>query len=143
MNIRSPAYAIASTSAVCAVCGAWTHVIALVVPPNHAVRGESAWERAPLRACLFYVEDLAEPVRAAVHLLAPWYRLARSAATGTAYWMNHCEHCGEAQEDHDLHCEPASAFMPNGEDGAAHVECLGVAEPFAAVAGGYSYEPSF
>jgi hypothetical protein len=57
--------------------------------------------------------------------------------------MNHCEHCGAAQEDHDLHCEPASAFMHNDGDDAAHIECLEVPEPFAAAAGGYSYEPSF
>jgi len=143
MKIQSPSYAIANTSAACAVCGASTHVIALVVPPNHAVLGESAWERAPLRACLFYVEELSEPVRAAVHELSPWYRLARSESIGTAYWMNHCELCGAAQEDHDLHCEPASAFMPTDEDGAAHIVCLEVPEPFTAAAGGYSYEPSF
>jgi hypothetical protein len=96
----------------CIHCGEWTHLVALAVPPDHEVLVDSAWERSAQGAWLFYVEDLSESVQATVRELAPWYRLAPSEARGAAYWMNHCEHCGAPQEDHELHCEPGGAFMP-------------------------------
>ncbi len=149
MNIRSSVYAIANTCAVCSQCGAWTHVVAIVVPPEHEVLVETAWERSALSAALFYVEDLSESVQATVRELAPWYRLAPSEARAAPYWINHCEHCGAAQDDHDLHCEPGGAFMPAGalrtdSDGiAAPIERLNVPRRFAAIAGGYSHEPPY
>jgi hypothetical protein len=149
VNIRSPNYAIANASAACAECGAWTHVIALVVPPDHEMLVESVWERSAFGAWLFYVEDLSESVQATVREFAPWYRLAPSEARGAAYWMNHCEHCGAPQEDHDLHCEPSGAFaaagvlVPEWSPGAAPIERLVVPRRLAATAGGYSHEPVF
>jgi len=147
MNVRSPAYAIANASAACAHCGAWTHLVALVLPPDHEVLVDSVWERAPLGAWLFYVEDLSESVQATVRELSPWYRLAPSEARGAAYWMNHCEHCGAPQEDHELHCEPGGAFTsadaqtPQSTAFAGAIARLDVPRRFTATAGGYSHEP--
>jgi len=150
VNVRSPAYAIANASAACANCGAWTHLVALVLPPDHEVLVDSFWERSALGAWLFYIEDLSESVQAMVRELNPWYRLAPSEARGAAYWMNHCEHCGAPQEDHELHCEPGGAFLPErallpaaGGAGAAPIERLDVPRQFAATAGGYALEPPF
>ncbi len=156
MNIRSPVYAIANASAACTHCGAWTHLVALAVPPDHEVLVDSAWERSAQGAWLFYVEDLSESVQATVREFAPWYRLAPSEARVAAYWMNHCEHCGAPQEDHELHCEPGGAFLPThafvpAVDGAAAgaaagtatIERLDVPRRFAATAGGYALEPPF
>ena len=149
MNIRSPVYAIASTSAVCAPCGAWTHVVAIIVPAGHEVLVDTAWDRSSLAAALFYIEDLSESVQATVRELTSWYRLAPSEARGAPYWMNHCEHCGAAQDDHDLHCEPGGAFMPSASlvgdsgKGAARIHVLDVPRGFAAIAGGYAHEPPF
>jgi hypothetical protein len=147
VNIRSPVYAIASTSAVCSHCGAWTHVVAIVVPPGHEVLIDTAWEHSNLAAALFYVEDLSESVQATVRELTPWYRLAPSEARAAPYWMNHCEHCGAAQDDHDLHCEPGGAFMPASTpvgdpgEGAAQIQLLDVPRRLAATAAGYAHDP--
>lgn len=146
MNIRAPQFAIANASAVCADCGAWTHVVALVAPPDHEVLVDSVWERSALGAWLFYVEDLSESVQGTVRDLAPWYRLARSEARSNAYWMNHCEHCGAPQEDHELHCEPGGAFTQAGAPfqgrgaAAAHIVRLDVPRRLAATAAAYSHE---
>ena len=69
------------------------------------------------------------------------YRPAVSPATQGCSWANHCEHCGSVQEDHDLFCEPEGAFLPVDAASASAIELTRIEEPFAAVAGGYAYDP--
>jgi hypothetical protein len=130
--IRAKRYRIVSASARCPGCGAWTHVVALVVP---------AEGRETMSVCLHYVEHIPEAVQSRVRALAPWFRLSAGA-----YWANHCEHCDTLQDEHELHCEPGGAFMPAPESPGAEALRLtawDVAEPFAAIAGGCSYDPPF
>jgi len=129
---RATRYRIVSASSPCPVCGAWTHVVALVVPAE----GPEA-----LDVCLHYVEQIPEPVQSRMRSLAPWYRL-----TAQAYWANHCEHCGTRQDEYELHCEPGGAFMPaqgSPAQAALRLTAWDIAEPFAAVAGGCSHDPPF
>lgn len=101
------------------------------------------WHSPAIRATLFYVRHLPQAVHRRIAALTSSFRLAESPATGDAYWMNHCEHCGAAQEDHDLHCEPGGAFMPTSAQAAAGIQLLQILEPFSAAAGGYSVDPEF
>ncbi len=130
--IRATRYRIVSASSRCPGCGAWTHVVALVVPADGP---------ETMSVCLHYVEHIPESVQSRVQALAPWFRLSAGS-----YWANHCEHCDTLQDEHELHCEPGGAFMPAPESPAAEALRLtawDVAEPFAAIAGGCSYDPPF
>ena len=101
------------------------------------------WERAPLRALLFYIEYLPEAVRGRLQALAPGYRRAFSPATQGAYWANHCDQCDGLHEDHDLFCEPEGAFLPVSPAAASAIELLSIAEPIHAAATGYAQNPEF
>jgi hypothetical protein len=140
MKIRARQYTILNASAMCKACGRWTHVIAFALPPEHAVLGDEAWESASMGATVFFVDDLAEGVRARARELSIWYRQGRGATPQMRYWMNHCEHCGASQDDHDLHCEPGGAFLRFGQSQPSPVHRLVVNEAFEGSADGYTYE---
>ncbi len=153
-NVRSPFYFVANAGAVCTACGRLTHVVAVALPEVHELSSNDAdslserawatdWHSPAIRATLFYVRHLPQSVQRRIAALTSSFRLAESPATGDAYWMNHCEHCGAAQEDHDLHCEPGGAFMPMSPQVAAGIQLLQILEPFNAAAGGYSVAPEF
>jgi hypothetical protein len=154
VNVRAPCYVVASGSAECARCGRWTHVVAVALPCDHEVAGDDSdesgdgartvhWQAAAIGALLFYIRDLPESVQRRIAALTSSFRLAVSAQTGDAYWMNHCEQCGAAVEDHDLHCEPGGAFMPMSAHAAAAIRLLQIFEPFQAAAGGYAFDGEF
>jgi hypothetical protein len=161
-NVRSQTYYVARTNARCWHCGGLTHLLALAMPRNHETLdvdefdanahsasddrdrpGPNAWQRTNASAFIFYVEHLPGAVRDRLSRLSQVFRLGYSAATLNSYWANHCEHCGTLLGDHELHCEPDSAFMPSSEAGAANIQLLQIPEPFEAVAGGYALEPEF
>jgi hypothetical protein len=148
-NVRSPFYYVAGADCRCWRCGASTRLLALAVPPSHeTLDGDSphlpeAWQRANFNAFLFYVERLPESVQTWLSELSRHFRLEYSTATLSAYWANHCEHCGALLEDHELHCEPDGAFLPLSETAARGIEILQVNEPFEASAAGYAFEPEF
>lgn len=143
MKLRSQRYAIANSSAVCAACSAWTHVICPVLPPGHLVLADDNWGLATSRASIYYVTELSVEVSARMSGLSPWYRPARSSATGQTCWINHCERCGAVQEDHELHGEPGGSFMPIDAESAAFVRLIEIPEAFEGAAGGYTYDPPF
>jgi len=156
-NIRSQSYYVARTDFRCQYCGMPTRLLALAVPNNHetldpdipAEAGDrndavaDAWQHANINAFLFYVEHLPDDVQHRLNLLSRSFRLARSKATLSSYWANHCDHCGTLIEDHELHCEFDGAFLPSGETAAALIQLLQIPEPFEAVAAGYAFEPEF
>jgi hypothetical protein len=126
-----------------------TRLLALAMPHGHETLDDDSpqlpdeWQHASFNAFLFYVEELPESVRNRLNELSQCFRLEHSTETLSAYWANHCEHCGALLEDHELHCEPDGAFLPLSEAAAAGVELLQIHEPFEAVAAGYAFEPEF
>jgi hypothetical protein len=155
-NIRSQTYYVARTRARCWFCGSPTGLLALAVPAAHDTLDEDAQGDAgrdspaldawlPAHACafLFYVGCLPDSVQGQLNRLSKFFRLARSEATSSSYWANHCAHCGTLLGDHELHCEPDGAFMPSNEAAAADIQLLQIREPFQAAAAGYAFEPEF
>lgn len=156
-NVRADSYFVVRTKARCWHCGMPTPLLALAVPEEHEsfeltslfeeldaegnAQERFEWQRSGLSALLFYVEDLPAEVREKLHEISSCYRLGYSVATLNSYWANHCEFCGTLLDDHDLHCEPDSAFVMS--NGAAQIERLRIERPFEASAGGFSYEPEF
>ena len=155
-NVRSQTYYVARTNVRCWHCGLSTRVLALAMPPSHETLDEDAqaddgcsdrasevWQPAAVNAMLFYVERLPDDVKDRLNRISPFFRLAHGAATLNSYWANHCEHCGLLLDDHELHCEPDSGFMPSTEAAAANIQLQQIREPFEAVAAGYAFEPEF
>jgi hypothetical protein len=134
-----------------------TRLLALAMPENHETLdaetdadadadSESvplAWQRANMRALLFYVQELPGEVQQRLTGILPSFRLAHSPATLNSYWANHCEHCGSLLGDHELHCEPDGAFVPASEAAAANIQLMLIESPFEAAAAGYAFEPEF
>ena len=156
-DFRSQTYYVARATAQCRHCGSPTCLLALAMPRIHETLdidasdgagdgGELAqdkWQCAGANAFLFYVERLSADVQRRMQELSTHFRLARSAATQSIYWANHCEHCGALLGDHELHCEPDGAFAPSSEAAAANVELLHINAPLQAAASGYALEPEF
>ena len=141
-NVRSQTYYVARATAQCGHCGSPTRLLALAMPRIHETL-EDEWQCADANAFLFYVGELPDDVRHRLQALSPHFRRARSAATQSIYWANHCEHCGTLLGDHELHCEPDGAFAPSSEAAAADIELLHINAPLRAAASGYALEPEF
>ena len=141
-NVRSQTYYVACATAQCGHCGSPTRLLALAMPRIHETL-EDEWQCADANAFLFYVGELPDDVRHRLQALSPHFRRARSAATQSIYWANHCEHCGTLLGDHELHCEPDGAFAPSSEAAAADIEFLHINAPLRAAASGYALEPEF
>jgi hypothetical protein len=101
------------------------------------------WHRAEANAFLFYVDRLSADAQRRLHGLSQHYRPARSAATQSICWANHCEQCDTLLDEHELHCEPDGAFAPSSEAAAAKIELLHINAPLQAAASGYALEPEF
>jgi hypothetical protein len=161
-NLRSPTYYVARTNAACGDCGLSTQLLALALPRTHETleadgagdgvapdrvdSGDSAtdiWQHSDVDAFVFCVEQLPDRVQRQLQKISPEYRQARSAATQSVYWVNHCEHCGALLDDYELHCEPEGAFMPCSEAEARKIHLLQILEPIEALAAGYSPDPVF
>jgi hypothetical protein len=164
VNVRSQTYYVALTSVRCPHCGYSTRLLALAMPRGHetlhagARDGSGAdrdvdelcdesvqdvWQRADANALLFYVEGLPGFVQSRLQQLSRFFHLAYDPGARNSYWANHCQHCGSLLGDHELHCEPAGAFMPWSEAAAKNIRLLRYQEPFAAAAVGYACEPEF
>jgi hypothetical protein len=145
-GFRSQMYYVARTTAQCQDCGLPTCLLALALPRGHEMRDGDAqdkWHPADANAFLFYVELLSDDVEQRLQELSRHFHPARSRATQSTYWANHCQHCGTLFEDHELHCEPDGPFMPSSEASAADVELLRIDESLQAAAAGYAPEPQF
>lgn len=145
-NVCSPDYFVARTRARCRRCGRTTGLLALALSGKHETRvadDPEAWQTARGNAFIFQVEQLPDHVQACLSRLSRHFRPAPIEPAGSAAWTNHCEHCGAAFEEQDLHCEPGGAFMPSNETAAARIQLLQMSEPFEAVAAGYALEPEY
>jgi hypothetical protein len=151
-NLRSETYLVALATGPCECCGLATRMLALALPAGHETlyvdtddmpdeTADHVWQRVDTIVFLFQVESLPAAVQRHLRGITSHYRQV-SGAYGE-HWLNHCEHCGTAQTDDVLHCEPGGAFMPSSAAQAAGVELLECREGFEATAGGYSFEPEF
>ncbi|HUX74084.1 MAG TPA: hypothetical protein VMV25_09375 [Steroidobacteraceae bacterium] len=168
-NVRAPCYQVARTLRACWHCGGATPVVGIALPPTHetliadgeddeddedhdgddgddaggAVAPADVWRPAGARAWIFYVQFLCADAELRLRGIAPLYRYAYSRTIDGRYWINHCAHCGAAQGDHYLHCEPDVAFMPTTPAAARRIVLFAVREPFAARACGHALDPPF
>jgi len=143
-NIRSPSYYIAEMQARCAKCGRQARVLALAVPPNHAILVDGEWQNVDADALIFYVAELPDAVARHLFERSPAFRLQRGQDQDPddSHWLNHCEHCAEAFSDDELHCEPGG-FMPSRVEEAEAIFLSRIDEGFSASAAGYAPAPEF
>jgi hypothetical protein len=90
---------------------------------------------------LFHVNYLPDAVLRRLHQATPSYDFDPSDEVSC--WANHCEHCGRAQDDNELFCEPEGAFLPASAAGARLIRLVAVDEPLEAGAAGFAYEPEY
>jgi hypothetical protein len=136
-NIRAASYYIARTRIPCPHCGAITPLTAVALAPAHeTLQDGEEWQSVPANAFLFYLEAVSHAVYARLRRTAPKFFFE-------SYWVNHCEHCERILGDHEVHGEPGRGFTPLSEDEAVRIVLTEVAEPFEALADGYSLEPEF
>jgi hypothetical protein len=145
-NVRSRSYLIALAHQLCGQCGRSTRVLALAVPPGHETADSESedggpWQRADAPAFLFFLTWLPDGVlqRLLPHAL---YQRTHGEESSASHWANHCEHCGSALSDEELHCEPG-VFMPGGKAEAGQIQMLTVDEAFEAATAGYAVDPEF
>ena len=144
-NVRAASYYIARSSAVCPHCRATTRLTALAVALRFETRDDESdeWQPVAASAFCFHVAAVSTAVYRRLLEEAANFKFAFSE-TGSACWTNHCEHCGAALNDDELHCEPgAHGFVPCSERQASSVTLVEVREPFEASVGGVALEPEF
>lgn len=152
INVRAPRYLVAQVASACWHCHRDTLAIAIALAQDHEIwvedpdasaagRPPGVWQCAGMRAWIFYVEYLPLRVRRRLHAWSSAYRYAYNRQTDGSYWINHCQHCGCAQDDDYLHGEPDVAFLPLAPAAAERILVSAVEEPFAAWAGGYCCDP--
>jgi hypothetical protein len=141
-NFRSPGFYLAQSHAPCASCRQFSRVTALALPEGHEALVEGRWQLAEANAFLFFITELPAPIGRRLAQKAPLFSRKQGEGNRNPYWTNHCEHCGAAFSDDDLHCEPG-VFIPMEPRDAAAVTLAFVAEEFSAAAGGYAFDPQF
>ncbi len=151
-NVRSARYLIARTVCDCRHCGRSTTLVALCLPPGHAVFeidddapvevNDGVWTEVAVNAMLFHVCNLSDAVRRRLNEFAPRYDLAAGEAPGS-HWANHCEGCARQLDDNELFCEPDGAFLPTSEARARLIHLSTIEESIEASAAGYALEPQF
>jgi hypothetical protein len=142
-NVRSAAYLLVQSVAVCGRCLQPTSAFSLGLLPGHERQVDGKWESVDAGVLLFYVDYLPPEVILVAQELSRHFRLDYSTPTGTEHWMNHCENCGEVLEDHDLHCEPGGAFLPLDPRDAERILLVEVRESFSARVRGCSDDLPF
>jgi hypothetical protein len=148
-RFRSRTYLVVQRVTTCWLCSASTRVAAVGLPADHEVldddeeSGASDWQLVAAGALLFYIEELPKSVKKRLRTLAPGFRRAHSGPAQDSYWVNHCEHCNEVLDDHELHCEPGDSFVPISEAEGSELRLAEIHESFHARAGGYSLAPQF
>jgi hypothetical protein len=143
MNVRSANYLLLQAISQCPRCSLPTSVFCLGVNSGYESRTEERWISEDAAALLFYVERLSKEAGELLMELAPQFWIDHSTPVDRSYCVNHCQHCGTIQEDHNLHCEPDAAFLPTSVAAAEQIHAVSVQMPFLARAGGISELPSF
>ncbi len=142
-NIRSAAYLLVQSVAVCGRCLQPTSAFSLGLLPGYERLVDERWESVDAGVLLFYVDYLPPEVILVAQELSLHFWLDYSAPTATEYWVNHCQNCGELLEDHELHCEPGGAFLPLGPRDAEKILLVEIRESFSAWVRGCSDELLF
>jgi hypothetical protein len=124
-----------------------------MVPPEHELRSaemddagpasEPGWETVSSSALLFHLEALPSAVEHRLGEQASTFKRAAGAVSLSGCWANHCSFCSQAWPDEDCFCEPGGAFLPASPEELEKLSIITVAEPFAALVGGYAPDPDF
>lgn len=126
-HVRSDSYSIAQAVVTCCKCHKRTHVFGFFVPTGFEYRtpkdGGQQWHRSPLPTILSSVTNLLPEVAIQANAIAPRLRLD-SQDRGHAYWMNHCEACGEKIVDFGLHRDASGPFYAAHQPGTSTVGVL-------------------
>lgn len=127
-HVRSNSYSIAQAGVTCWKCHKKTHAFGFFVPTGFEYRtpedGGQQWHRSPLPTILSYVTNLLPEVAVQANAIAPRLRLDSSKTKGHAYWMNHCEACGEKIGDFGLHRDASGPFYATHQPGTSTVGVL-------------------
>ncbi len=152
-NVRASRYHIVRSSAACPRCKLEGILVALMVPPEHELRSaemddagpasEPGWETVSSSALLFHLEALPSAVEHRLGEQASTFKRAAGAVSLSGCWANHCSFCSQAWPDEDCFCEPGGAFLPASPEELEKLSIITVAEPFAALVGGYAPDPDF
>lgn len=145
-NLKAQSYYIAHACVACPHCGAATLLTALALAPGHESRDDELgdWQSIAANAFCSHIAAVSRAVYRRLRRIAPNFRFVPDGGTEDCYWTNHCQHCDLAIADDELHGEPgAHGFVLCSEAHAASVDLIEVAEPFEALAVGYSLEPEF
>jgi hypothetical protein len=156
-NVRSSSYYVLRTTGRCWHCRLETRLLAIALPCEHEATdgisdgdaddslqtADQEWEHAGFNAVLFYIEHLPRDIQSQLRDSSRLYRFIHCNITQSSYWANHCEHCATLLDDHELHCEPAGAFLPLDEAGGEKIQLFEIVQPFEARISGYSIEPQF
>ena len=137
-NVRAATYYIARTRIPCPHCGAVTALTAVALAPGHETLDDDTeeWQSVPANAFLFYLEAVSCTVTARLRRAAPGFCF-------DSHWLNRCQHCDRTLADQEVHGEPGRGFTPLDAQQAAGILLTEIAEPFEALAGGYTLEPEF
>lgn len=140
INLRAPSYFVVEAAAMCWKCHESTSVVSFMLPPGYEVfrfgefDGERTlpgfWSTMPDPTIVHYVEHIPPAVADRAMQVKRNYQRNFSKTTSSAYWMNHCDHCGAKQGDFFLHCEVDGAFQPWEEEDAARMVLHACAGPF-------------
>lgn len=160
VNVRSPYYYIAQNIRCCWSCSKFTRVYTFWLPegftclteisdeePSYVygfadskekdlyietlnVIGWERWEaqehRSPVSNVLYMSDAVAERMAS----FTPLYKITYSKTKEFAYYMNHCEHCGEKQGDFPMHQEYGGSFFPDYETEASKILLFKINELF-------------
>lgn len=143
INLRAPDYRVGRTRCPCERCGRPTPVIGILLPDTHEIRidDDAVWQRGGACAWIYELAFLPPIVSSRLPAASFVYRHAIGPVGDGACWLNHCIHCGAAQDDDWLFGEADVAFMPLSIAAASRIELRTIREPFAALAGGYCLDP--
>ena len=132
----------------CTQCNVVTAVFAFALPAGYESLNVDdntpddemgSWEAPGVGAILSYVDHLPESIANRIRTLTSHYRIDRDIASGEAFWLNHCEHCGALIEEEELHGDLDGPFGPMPCEGLKALRLHDVREPFEACAGGESH----
>lgn len=114
-GVSATAFAVLRAAMPCWKCSELTAVAAIWVDAD--LSGQ-AYGDGP--ALLTYIESLNPEAMEQVFALAPWMRIASSAAAKRVYLANHCVRCDAIQGDHFVHGIDGP-FFPQTEEGIARI----------------------
>lgn len=144
--VRAPYYFVIESISDCWSCSNWTRVFSFKLPEEHeefdtvededdgfALRSNlGEWKSYGYRGTVSNVGCLSPLVAKQILRFTDKFKPAYSKASGTRYFMNHCEHCGAKLGDFFMHNEPGGAFLPTSPAEAQRMTLARINERFDA-----------